>query len=454
MTSSFPNNWAVATIGDVTRSPEQRQPQVDEEFLYIDISSIDRETKKIVNPQRMIGDKAPSRARQVVQAGDVLVSMTRPNLNAVAMVSNELSGNIASTGFDVLRPNEVESRWLFNIVRSRYFVEVMSELVQGALYPAVRPRDIRGYEMPLAPLNEQIRIDDKLDALLVRVDACRERLDRVPQVLKRFRQAVLSAATSGELTEEWRAGRRNLDQWKSVHLRDLAVLITKGASPKWQGFSYVASGTLFVTSENVREMKIDVTEPKYVEPSFNSVQRRSVLQKGDLLTNIVGASIGRTAIFDLDAPANINQAVCVIRLKNEIEKRFVMYALSSPKLIQHMHGEKVDVARANLSLVDVGNFPLLIPNVEEQHEIVRRVETLFAFADRLEARYTAARKQVDQLTPSLLAKAFRGELVPQDPDDEPAEKLLDRIRAAHVTCGNTEIKARRSKMPVQKREPS
>lgn len=85
---------------------------------------------------------------------------------------------------------------------------------------------------------------------------------------------------------------------------------------------------------------------------------------------------------------------------------------------------------------------------------MRRVETLFAFADRLEARYTAARKQVDQLTPSLLAEAFRGELVPQNQDDEPAGKLLERIRTAHVRCGNTESKTRRSKTPVQKREPS
>jgi type I restriction enzyme S subunit len=88
-----------------------------------------------------------------------------------------------------------------------------------------------------------------------------------------------------------------------------------------------------------------------------------------------------------------------------------------------------------LNLADVRRVPIPLPPLEEQREIVRRVEALFAFADRLEARYLAARKQVDKLTPSLLAKAFRGELVPQDPNDEPASALLERIRAERAGQG-------------------
>jgi len=94
----------------------------------------------------------------------------------------------------------------------------------------------------------------------------------------------------------------------------------------------------------------------------------------------------------------------------------------------------------NLNLSKVKEFPLSLPDLVEQTEIVRRVETLFAFADRLEARYTTARTQVEKLTPSLLAKAFRGELVPQDPNDEPASVLLERIAAQPAT---TEVRPRR-----------
>lgn len=94
--------------------------------------------------------------------------------------------------------------------------------------------------------------------------------------------------------------------------------------------------------------------------------------------------------------------------------------------------------------------PVSWPSIKEQSEIVRRVEILFAYADRLEARYTAARAQLDRLTPALLAKAFRGELVPQDPDDEPAAVLLERIRAARVAEPKKQRQPRSPKTPRPK----
>jgi len=168
---ALPSSWVTAPLGAFTLDCGQRVPEEAEEFKYIDIGSINRETKRIETPQQLLGKDAPSRARKHVKAGDVLVSMTRPNLNAVAFVPDELDGQIASTGFDVLRASfGIEHRWVSYLVRTDAFVEAMSELVQGALYPAVRPRDIRGFEAPLAPSNEQKRIADKLDAVLARVE--------------------------------------------------------------------------------------------------------------------------------------------------------------------------------------------------------------------------------------------------------------------------------------------
>ena len=202
--------------------------------------------------------------------------------------------------------------------------------------------------------------------------------------------------------------------WPACQLRDLTRLITKGASPRWQGFSYVAErsrGVLFVTSENVRALQVDLTAPKYVDAAFSDSQRRSVLNRGDLLTNIVGASIGRSALFDSDERANINQAVCLIRLKEGVEPRFILYTLSSPALIAHLHGKKVDVARANLSLADIGNLPIALPAAAEQTAIVRRVDSLLAAASQLEGRCRALRAITERIIPAALAKAFRGELV-------------------------------------------
>jgi type I restriction enzyme S subunit len=229
MSEPLPEGWIMTTIAEVTTNATQRQPQQDERFVYIDIGSIDRETKRVATPQELMGQNAPSRARKVVQTGDVLVSTTRPNLNAVAMVPEELNNQIASTGFDVLRALIIDPRWLFYIVRTTAFIEAMSELVQGVLYPAVRPKDVRSFGIPLAPLNEQKRIADKLDRLLARVDACRERCDRIPLILKRFRQSVLAAATSGELTEDWREqNNKMLEDWEETTVGELIDDIEAG----------------------------------------------------------------------------------------------------------------------------------------------------------------------------------------------------------------------------------
>lgn len=134
------------TIGELTESGvEQCGPLGRNEFTYVDIGSIDRETKRIIAPKVLATEKAPSRAKQVLKVGDVLVSMTRPNLNAVAIVPPGFDGSIASTGFHVLRSKEALPHFLFYVVQSPDFVHAMCQVVQGALYPAVRPRDISSF---------------------------------------------------------------------------------------------------------------------------------------------------------------------------------------------------------------------------------------------------------------------------------------------------------------------
>lgn len=135
------------------------------EFLYIDLGSIDRDTKAVTSPSVIACSDAPSRARQLVRAGDVLVSTVRPNLNAVAHVSREHDGATASTGFSVLRPGpSVDGRYLFHWVRTRRFVEEMTRRSTGASYPAVSDQIVKSSAIPLPPLEEQRRIAAMLDA--------------------------------------------------------------------------------------------------------------------------------------------------------------------------------------------------------------------------------------------------------------------------------------------------
>ncbi|MGM0616409.1 MAG: restriction endonuclease subunit S, partial [Pseudomonadota bacterium] len=190
---NIPDGWIQAKISDISIKGLQRKPTADESFVYVDIGSIDRRLKRISEPQMISGGSAPSRARKVIENGDVLVSLTRPNLNAVALVDQKYHAQIASTGFEVIKPVLVDSRYVFALVRSKEFVDQISGTVQGALYPAAKSSDVQSFSFSLPPLAEQKAIADKLDTLLAQVETTQTRLERIPQILKRFRQSVLAA---------------------------------------------------------------------------------------------------------------------------------------------------------------------------------------------------------------------------------------------------------------------
>jgi type I restriction enzyme S subunit len=195
--SALPPGWRWSTLGEIADLPVDQSGPGDEHFTYIDISAIDNKGKRIVGPRHVATVDAPSRARQRVRPGDVLVSMTRPNLNAVALVPPELEGAIASTGFHVLRTDQVDPRWMFYLVQSSAFVEAMSATVQGALYPAVRPKDIRAYAVRVPPIQEQRAIVEMLDELLSILEAASSELERSLSSTARYRACAYASAVRG-----------------------------------------------------------------------------------------------------------------------------------------------------------------------------------------------------------------------------------------------------------------
>lgn len=424
--SALPQGWALTSIDSVTTKAAQKIAGVEETFTYIDIGSVSRETKQIIDPEELLGKNAPSRARQLVKAGDVLVSMTRPNLNAVALVPDTLDEQIASTGFDVLRPIAVESRWLFAAVRTADFVQAMTDLVQGALYPAVRPRDIRSYEISLPPLAEQNRIADKLDAMLTRLDAARERLDRVPVLLRRFRQSVLAAATGGVLTEDWRGGKEM--EWETLILKDVAADFSYGSAAK----SAKSGKVPVLRMGNIQNGLLDWEDLVYTSDMVEIAKYK--LSMGDVLFNRTNSPelVGKTAVFRGEREAIYAGYLIRVRCSEKLLPDFLSFCLNGPTGLHWRWEVKTDgVSQSNINATKLAAFEFELPPIDEQREIVRRVEALFALADRVQAQYETARARVNKLTSSLLAKAFRGELVPQDPNDEPAEKLLERLSGPH-----------------------
>jgi type I restriction enzyme S subunit len=294
--------------------------------------------------------------------------------------------------------------------------------------------------LPLPPLPEQRRIVAKIDSLAGKSRRARDYLDHIPRLVEKYKQAVLAAAFRGDLSGTSTSASRHA-------LGSLTSRITKGASPNWQGFEYQNEGVLFVRSQNVGWGKLLLQEKAFLPSAFNLKQRNSVIAEHDVLLNIVGASIGRTAVATKElVGANCNQAVAVIKLArpNYVDARYVNLWLQSDEAQNAITLGSVDVARANFSLGSVAELQPPWPDEAMRREIVRRIEVAFARIERLASEAISARKLIGRLDQAVLAKAFRGELVSQDPADEPASVLLARIREQR---GKTE-KAKRSRRPT------
>ncbi|MFP1733560.1 restriction endonuclease subunit S [Lonsdalea quercina] len=225
-------------------------------------------------------------------------------------------------------------------------------------------------------------------------------------------------------------------EWEWVRLGDLTQIITKGSSPNWQGVQYVDKneGILFITSENVRAFELLLEKRKYVERKFNEIEPRSILKKYDILMNIVGASIGRTAIFDLDELANINQAVTIIRLIEKLDHKYFLKFFNSPICLNYMLNKQVDNARPNLSMGNISLFAIPLPPLQEQHRIVEKIDNTMALCDSLDQQIDAAISKQAKLLNALMHAQLQSNT---EEENQPA--LLSKDQVIDLTTYRTSI---------------
>lgn len=233
--------------------------------------------------------------------------------------------------------------------------------------------------------------------------------------------------------------------WQTLSGEELTMRITKGSSPKWQGFEYQSEGVLFVTSENVRDGFLDVSEPKYLPYEFSQKARNSRLKNGDILVNIVGASIGRACLFNLkDVEANVNQAVCVLRLKPDFEAEFFLQLLQAPHVQRRLLGERSDSARPNLSLTDFREFSFELPPLAEQRKIAEILRTWDEALEKLSALRAAKLKRHRGLTMALVFGGWQLDRFRKTDEVTPYRwfRLPDSWSCQHIGDLATEISER------------
>ncbi|CDZ95590.1 restriction endonuclease subunit S [Pseudomonas saudiphocaensis] len=367
-------------------------------------------------------------------------------------------------GVQVLKPHpEMDGRFLYFFLRNlpieskgyaRHF-----KIVKDATYL-------------VPPLAEQTRIAAKLDELLAQVDTLKARIDGIPALLKRFRQSVLAAAVSGRLTEEWRAQHPGeIDQEELIQARrltlgskessctapggicdgpaeipggwigcefDLLCEIKHGYAFESEFFS--DSGPIVLTPGNFTESGLLDFKKKRVVRLEGEFEQKWVLNNGDILVVMTDLSpkkliLGKAVCLTSNDVVLHNQRIGkVVPFSKQVSKDFLRLALLAPKTKQIVDETATGTVVQHTSPKKILAIPTLLPPLAEQTEIVRRVEQLFSFADQLENKVNSAKIRIDHLTQSILAKAFRGELVPQDPNDEHASLLLERIKAQRAAA--------------------
>jgi type I restriction enzyme S subunit len=227
--------------------------------------------------------------------------------------------------------------------------------------------------------------------------------------------------------------------WDLVTLRDLVQPdrpITYGILKPGPELD---EGVPYVRVADFPNDKLALSAIRKTSPAIDQEFKRSRLKEGDILLSIRG-TVGRLVVIPSElVGANITQDSARLTIQSVVNRDYVLWFLRSDLAQSRMKGAVKGVAVRGINIGDVRALQVPLPSRQEQDEIVRRLEALFAFTDRLEARYNTTRAQVERLTPALLAKAFRGELVPQDPNDEPASVLLERIREARAVQFRTKL---------------
>ena len=379
-------------ISELTESVKTWTPSKspDDEFEYIDLSAVDNDSKLIAAATTVTGSEAPSRARQLVAEGDILVSTVRPNLNAVAVVPAELDGATASTGFTVLRPAAaLNGRFLFHWVRSHDFISDMVRKATGASYPAVSDRIVKESAIPAHPLNEQRRIA----AILDHADDLRAKRRRVLSHLDILTQSIFYDMFGDPL--------RNDRGLQRAALGSVAEVVT-GNSPPRADTANFGESIEWIKSDNLGSEMASHAEEWL---SDQGRRRARIAPAGSVLVTCIAGSrtsIGKCSRVDHDVA--FNQQINAVLPSVDLNPAFLLGQLKvAPELVRlkSTGGMKGLVNKSAFKSIEI-----LLPPVTEQGEFARRLESLSS----QRALVLAARTAEDELFTSLQSRAFRSEL--------------------------------------------
>lgn len=454
--NDLPEGWAKTTLGEVCQHPQYgwtasaaKRPDGLKLLRTTDISSGNVNWDGV--PVCSVEPDDPE--KYLLHAEDIVIS--RAGSIGLSFMVRQCPMAAFASYLIRLRPRPpIRSEFISLFLQSPSYWSQVIEESAGIAIPNINATKLSAFSLPLPPLAEQKRIVAKVEELLARVNAARERLARVSAILKRFRQAVIAAACSGRLTADWRKSRGIPNgegevpaSWRKVNVAGIASPEPRSIQSGPFGSNlhhseFQATGVLAIGIDNVQEGRFSLgREHRISENKFEELKKYQA-RRGDVLITVM-ATIGRVCIVPDDLePAIITKHVYRITVDREqVLPKYLMFSLmGDPDLISELNDQVRGQTRPGINGEILKSLPIRCPPLEEQLEIVRRVDALFKYAEKIEARIEAARGRADKIGQTVLAKAFRGELVPTEADlartegrsYESASTLLARVRPSHV----------------------
>ncbi|WP_345241842.1 restriction endonuclease subunit S [Nibrella saemangeumensis] len=412
----LPEGWKWVKLSEVCLKIDKTGSKLNnpaDEFSYIDIDAIDNKTYTIVNPKRYSWQNAPSRAQQIVQAGDIVFSTVRTYLKNIALVPGILNNQIASTGFCVLRGGtQLHSSYLFYYVLTEQFLRPLNEIQRGTSYPAVRNSDVLDQPIPLPPLPIQRRIVERIEELFSELEAGTQELQTALKRLKTYRQAVLHHYLSNP-------------GWERVRLGEISLKIRNGISAKPDR----EAGLKIFRISAVRPNHVYYDDVRFLEEKeeYSSY----ILSDGDLLFTRYNGSIDYTGVCAVfrqrsnDPIVHPDKLIRVTLNGQFCNPDFVCYTANSGESRTFIRSRiRTTAGQSGISGADIKSVSIPLPGLETQTRIVTEIEARLSEADAMEAAIRQSLTQAEALRQSILKRAFDGKLVSEVPDDWAVEEAI------------------------------
>ncbi|NLV13234.1 restriction endonuclease subunit S [Haloarcula argentinensis] len=401
----IPEHWDYSSIKDyckvnrINRKPEDEFP--DEEFEYVTVSCVDGELGQIEKTDKEIGKDAPSRAKREIHEGDVIVSTTRPYLRAFAIVPEKLDGAICSTAFAVLTPEEeLLTKFLWYAVRFEDFVNQLKKKQRGASYPAVGIKDVKNSKIPVPPVKEQEAIVDKIDDIFESIEEIQEAQAQIEEIYQdvafsfftsRVRDAETDIVETDELIESTQYGSSD------------------ATNSEGDGFPSLRMGNYNLRGE------MDYSKVKYQKLDDKEFEKYR-LEKGDVLFNRTNSKdlVGKMCIYDggLEDAVFASYLIRVELNENRVlPEYFVTYMNSHLGEVERQGKLKQAVSQANINATELREMEMAVPSLERQKEIVKSLNYMRSKVDEIKAEVDKKSKLIEDMPNSVLAEAFKGDLV-------------------------------------------